>query len=68
MTFAELNQFPEGEIAPRLEECCGSASWVHQMTAARPFESRASLEAQASETWWRLEEACLLYTSDAADE
>ncbi len=57
MTLADLNQGPAGEIASRLQECCGSASWTHQMLAVRPFESQASLEAQASEIWWRLEPA-----------
>jgi 2-oxo-4-hydroxy-4-carboxy-5-ureidoimidazoline decarboxylase len=57
MTMTELDQRDESEIAPGLLECCGSAHWVRQMLAARPFESHANLEATASQVWWRLEPA-----------
>jgi len=50
VTLAELD-------AQRLTECCGSARWVEQMLAARPFESQTNLEATASLIWSRLHTA-----------
>jgi len=50
MTLAELDQ-------QSLTACCGSAKWVQQMLAARPFQNPAQLETIASEVWWRLQPA-----------
>jgi 2-oxo-4-hydroxy-4-carboxy-5-ureidoimidazoline decarboxylase len=54
MTLAELDQYDEAHIAPRLLECCGSRNWVARMLAARPFRNLSNLETAATDAWWQL--------------
>jgi OHCU decarboxylase len=50
-----LNGLAENAARTALARCCGSARWVAQMLAARPFESDAALMASAERVWWALE-------------
>lgn len=49
MTLDEINSLPVDEARAALERCCGSARWVDQMLARRPFANRAELFRAAEE-------------------
>ncbi len=54
VTVAELDRLSEAEAREALTSCCGTASWVAGMLAARPFRSREALLAAADRVWAEL--------------
>jgi 2-oxo-4-hydroxy-4-carboxy-5-ureidoimidazoline decarboxylase len=48
---SSLNELSPDAAREALTRCCGSARWVAEMIARRPFESTAQLLAAADETW-----------------
>jgi 2-oxo-4-hydroxy-4-carboxy-5-ureidoimidazoline decarboxylase len=54
MTLHQLNQLNEAEALPAFLKCCGSQTWAHQMSDARPFPDADNLEKTAEEAWWHL--------------
>lgn len=55
MTLAELNGLSDREAKTELLRCCGSKRWAGEMSARRPFPSRAGLLAAAGDVWAGLE-------------
>ncbi|HTO90095.1 MAG TPA: 2-oxo-4-hydroxy-4-carboxy-5-ureidoimidazoline decarboxylase [Candidatus Sulfotelmatobacter sp.] len=55
MTLAQLNALTDAEAHAALERCCGSACWVREMMAARPFKDVRALHAAADRAFARLE-------------
>ena len=49
ITIAQLDAMPDAEVAFKLAACCGSARWVAEMLARRPFGSRGHLVGAADE-------------------
>ena len=47
MTLDALNRLPEPQAREALERCCGSARWVGEMLASRPFPDVAALHEAA---------------------
>lgn len=56
MTLEELNNLPGEVAADALRRCCGSARWVREMVARRPFATPNDLQRAAEEIWWSLSE------------
>jgi len=50
----QLNRADAATAQSELERCCGSARWVEQMLAARPFASKAALFSAAEQLWHKL--------------
>jgi allantoicase len=46
-----VNQLPAGVLKRELLQCCGSTAWAQQVLAARPFATRAALEAIVTKAW-----------------
>jgi 2-oxo-4-hydroxy-4-carboxy-5-ureidoimidazoline decarboxylase len=52
-----LNALAPPDALAGFRRCCASTRWAANMTAARPFASRASLAEAAERLWWQLDEA-----------
>jgi 2-oxo-4-hydroxy-4-carboxy-5-ureidoimidazoline decarboxylase len=57
MNLDLINGWTDDEASASFLRCCGSRRWSEQMTAARPFESAASVFEIAAKIWWQLSEA-----------
>ncbi|MEP6904763.1 MAG: 2-oxo-4-hydroxy-4-carboxy-5-ureidoimidazoline decarboxylase [Gemmatimonadales bacterium] len=51
ISVAELDAMPVPHAAELFVECCGSARWVSEMVARRPFKSRRAVSTAADEIW-----------------
>jgi len=49
-----LNALSSDACFEAFHRCCGSTRWARQLTADRPFLSRAHLHGQAAHRWWHL--------------
>ncbi|HUJ12650.1 MAG TPA: allantoicase [Thermoanaerobaculia bacterium] len=50
-----INTRVRAQAEAELRSCCGSAEWVRQMLASRPFDGGSELLAGAETIWWELE-------------
>jgi 2-oxo-4-hydroxy-4-carboxy-5-ureidoimidazoline decarboxylase len=55
LSVAELDELPAAPAAEALRECCGSARWVAEMVARRPYHTLDAVLAEAEEVWWSLD-------------
>ena len=51
VSLGALNAMPEGELAIRLRDCCGSSRWIERMLHERPFRSVEHLMTAAEAAW-----------------
>ncbi len=51
---AVVNRLPKRACRDALRRCCGSARWVNDMLARRPFANDAAVHSAAEEVWWAL--------------
>ena len=50
-----INTRVRAQAEIELRSCCGSAEWVRQMLASRPFDGGSELLAGAESIWWELD-------------
>lgn len=57
MTLIQLNQLPQTERETELQKCCGSSTWVKNLSALFPVYSLEELVEQSDEIWSDCNEA-----------
>ena len=51
MTLSQLNKLSQKELEPELQKCCGSTTWVKNLSAIFPVSSLDDLLDQSDKIW-----------------